>query len=78
MRRPLTPAAARAGRLGLTAAALLAIALSAGGCVTGGDGRMNAMAQSGSGAAIAAKESPQTKVEAMISGQRPIAATMRA
>jgi hypothetical protein len=53
MRRPLTPAAARAGRLGLTAAALLAIALSAGGCVTGGDGRMNAMAQSGSGATLA-------------------------
>jgi hypothetical protein len=51
MRNSFDPKAASAGRYGLIAAALLAIALSAGGCVT--DNRMNAMAQGGNGATIA-------------------------
>jgi hypothetical protein len=51
MHRPLRPAAVRAGRFSLIGAALLAISVSAGGCVT--DGRMNAMAQSGNGTTLA-------------------------
>lgn len=51
MPSPIRPAAVRAGRFGLIGAALLAIAVSAGGCVT--DGRMNAMAQAGNGATLA-------------------------
>lgn len=51
MRTSFDPKAARTARYGLIAAALLGIALSAGGCVT--DNRMNAMAQAGNGATVA-------------------------